>query len=216
MKKGIFLCLIVFIFLLLSSQLQAAWFGNGTPRCDECEIASLQGEDASVVNGASSFLQSYSQFLILLNQSELSTNGYFNFNTAQAALSNSIDYLNKAKSFYLDYVICLNNSTQDENFTKTLSNIDTKVIVVEFHLHSNIMEKVSSLIANGDVRPLFLMYIDEMDKLLLLLSIVESELKNGKIPAIFSLRCLYQNYSDLMNYGYYSSLVLAEVRRLNE
>ena len=54
--------------------------------------------------------------------------------------------------------------------------------------------------------------IFDLNRLLKSVSGVREDIKNHISPGIEDLRTIYQQYSDFIQFGYYSSLVFAEIR----
>lgn len=208
MKRNSLLLLLAVFVLLVFSAADAAWFGNDAPACPEgCK--SSEG----VVDGASNFLQSYSHFFLLLNESELSTKSGFDFKKAETAVGLSIEKIVESKKYFSIYVECLENNTQIAAESKNeFVSFDYSSIVEKRNLNPYIMEQVSSYLSQGDIHGLFFNCTTNMEEIINLLAIVNESIKKSEIPDIEVLRTLHQKYTELMNIGYYSSLVFSAIK----
>jgi hypothetical protein len=210
MKKSIGLLLIVFLFAV--SPLCAAWFGNDTYPCPGCAKSIGSSSDDVIVDGASAFLQSYAQVLLLLNESELSSKYGFNFSSSGTIVDLALAKLSEAKKNYSGYLQCLEQTVISKDYIDCLIGIDYNALVEKRNLDPCMMAKVAFFLKKGDIKGLFYEYVNRLEELRVILEIVSGSIKNSIIPDMEGLRSLYQKYSELMTMGYYSSIVFSELK----
>lgn len=199
-------------FMSLVFPLNAAWFGNDTYPCPGCAKSIGSSSDDFIVEGASDFLQSYSQILLFLNESELSSKTGFNFSKAGAIADTALIKLIEAKKNYSGYLQCLEQTVISKEYIDCLIVFDYNALVEKRNLAPCVMDKVVFFLKKGDVKGLFYEYVNRMEELRVILEIVAGSIKNSIIPDIEILRSLYQKYSELMTMGYYSSLVFSALK----
>jgi hypothetical protein len=207
MRKSIAFSFILSIVLFFAIQTNAAWVGNDTPPC-QCR----GDNDFVIVEGSSNFLQSYSQIFILLNESELGTTVGFDFSKAENAINMALKKLIKAKECFLQYTQCIERSGISEESKSKLIGFDYYEITEKRDLNPCIMEKVSFYLSKGDVAGFFNKLVIDMEIMSLTLQKVKQIIQKNTIPDIEDLRTLYQKYSEVMQMGYYSSLVFKEIK----
>lgn len=214
MKKSLGLLLIVFVFAV--SQINAAWWSNDTYPCPGCAKITISGaigsSDDVIVDGASAFLQSYANILLLLNESELSSKYGFNFSSSGAIVDLALTKLSEAKKNHLGYLQCLEQITISKDYIDALIGFDYKALVEKRNLDPYVMGKVTVFLKKGDIKGFFYDSVNRMEELRIILLAIDGNIKNSIIPDMETLRSLYQKYSELMTMGYYSSLVFLGVK----
>jgi hypothetical protein len=211
MKKSIGLVLIVLVFAV--SQINAAWWSNDPRLCPTCEKSTgIVSSDDVIMEGASAFLQSYANILLLLNESELSSKYGFNFSSSGAIVDLALAKLSEAKKNHLSYLQCLEKITISKDYIDALVNFDYKALVEKRNLDPCVMDKVAFFLKKGDIKGFFYESVNRMEELRIILSAIDGDIKNSIVPDIETLRSLYQKYSELMTMGYYSSLVFFGVK----
>jgi hypothetical protein len=200
------------VFLFAVSPLCAAWFGNDTYPCPGCAKSIGSSSDDVIVDGASAFLQSYAQVLLLLNESELSSKYGFNFSSSGAIVDLALTKLIEAKKNHLSYLQCLEQITISKEYINALVNFDYKVLVEKRNLAPYVMGKISAFLKKGDIRGFFYESVNRMEELRGILITIDGNIKNSIIPDMETLRSLYQKYSELMTMGYYSSIIFSELK----
>jgi hypothetical protein len=215
MKKSLGLIILIG-FLFAVSPLDAAWWSNDPHPCPTCAKISIPGaigsSDDVIMEGASAFLQSYAQVLLLLNESELSSKYGFNFSSSGAIVDLALTKLIEAKKNHLSYLQCLEQITIEKDYIGALMGFDYKALAAKRNLDPYVMDKVASFLKKGDIKGFFYESVNRMEELRLILIAINGNIKNSIIPDMETLRSLYQKYSELMTMGYYSSLVFSELK----
>jgi hypothetical protein len=189
--------------------LQGAWVGN------DCLIDANQENagviDSLIVDGAANFLDSYSCFLRLLKESEISR-GPIDYQKAKELIDSLAPYLEAAKENYAAAFSLMKGSSLDPAKLQTLETFDYDGFAAGRRLHSDGMNQVAAFLVKGDIKGVYRKIIDDLGGLLKGIGAVREGIKNHTSPGMEDLRTLYQQYSDLMQFGYYSSLVFAEIK----
>ncbi|NIM18019.1 MAG: hypothetical protein GTO45_38990 [Candidatus Aminicenantes bacterium] len=206
MSFSLVVCLVCWVWV---PGLQGAWVGNDPPIDGEKENAGVI--NSLIVDGAANFLDSYSYFLRLLKESEISQ-GQMDYQKANKLIDVLAPYLEASKANYSTAFSLMKGLNLNPDKLQTLETFDYAGLVARRRLHSDVMNQVAAFLVKGDVKGLYGKMIDDLDRLLKGIEEVREDIKNHISPGIEGLRTLYQQYSDLMQFGYYSSLVFAEIK----
>ncbi len=164
-----------------------------------------------IVDGASNFLNSYSYFLRLLRESEISQ-GQINNQKATELIELITSYLESSEENYSTSFSLMNGLILNPDTLQKLKTFDYSGLVSSRNLNSCVMTRVSFLLKKGNVKGLYGKMIFDLNRLLKSVSGIREDIKNHISPGIEDLRTIYQQYSDFMQFGYYSSLVFAEIK----
>jgi hypothetical protein len=157
-----------------------------------------------IVSGASQFLLSESQAMLLLNEYEISDNGF----NIQA----SLDYAKKALTLIETSITGFQNA-------KTLglkTGVDgQKAIVLKTVSYDTIIAGMNSVVADkllkyfksGDVIGIYSENLDNISKIQETLTYIISILEQGKKPGLETYWKLYQQYSDAALFGNYATVI---------
>ena len=214
MKKTLSLLtvlLAVGIILAVPSTLQGAWVGNDLIKGNSENGILVEGY---IIDGASSFLSSYSDLFLLLNESETGLKKGINLGRVLKVTENALDKLETSVKSYELALAVIRSSTFSENWLEALKNFDYEKLTETRHLHPDVMNLVAGFLTNGDIVGLYQQLTDNMNQLAAQLRTLVTGTKKGLIPEMEALRALYQQYSDSMLFGYYISLVFSEAKPL--
>lgn len=216
MKKTNFLCVLVLVvgFVLgFSPALQAAWVGNsigggagGTESSSEAE--------SFVIDGASYFLRSYSDIFLLLNESEAGLKTGFNLDRAHQQVQSALSMVLLSRSSYSRALVAIRSMDFDPGWMQALKAFDYQGLAAARHLHPIVMDRVAGFLKSGDVIGLYQQFMDDLKTMSTSLLNIDKDAKKGIVPGMETLRTLYQDYSDFMLFGYYTSLVFSEIETL--
>lgn len=171
-----------------------------------------ESTDNLIVDGASSILLSYSNFILLINESELSSKYGFNFKKALDIIDNTTEKLSVAREIYFIVMIQYKQNTIDIPELHKLKEFNYDALVQERKLHASVMDKVRLFLEAGDLVGFFEKIVEDTNKIIVLLKSLRQKIQSNTIPDIEELRILYQQFSDYMLFGYYSSLVFSELK----
>lgn len=198
--------LICFLFCL-SAGLSALWVGNeGLPPIGGGET------DSQIVSGASAFLQAYSQYIMLLNESEKGSIFNFNYTNAQQIIGVCKANLVISREKFNQVVYLVGEIKFEQDALNKMIEFDYDDLARRRNLHIDVLHKVSDFLSKGDIKGLYAQMVLYLDAMIEASSSLESAVKSSMNLDLESLRALYQKFSDFMLFGYYSSLVFYEVR----
>jgi hypothetical protein len=208
MKKSTLSSVFVISILLITCPVYATWIANGGE--------SGEGKDESgslIIEGASNFLQSYSNILMLLNESELSSTSGFDFTIARSAVDTAAIKLKNSREKYSQALLLMKQAEYSSFFIQGLKDFHYDKFVEERHLNPCTMQHVSTYLSKGDVIGVYEKAIKDLDVLHAKLAIIRAFIHSNEVPGLEDLQTLYQHYSDFMAFGYYCSLVFYEVKK---
>ena len=213
MTKWIKIFLVIVMLMVFVFRAEAVWVLNDPPPgCVGCERSVSQDESALIL-GAASMLQSYSDFLLLLNESELSDIQGFDFVRAENVARAALEKLEIAQYNYYDSISILSGRNFDELLIAKLVDFDYEGYRTENELQSETMYRVAYYLSHGDVVGTYEAAYKDIGKMIATLSPVLTDIRLGVVPKVEKLQKIYQQYSDFMQFGYYASLVFAEIRK---
>jgi hypothetical protein len=202
------LSLIFILIVFTVSYVNAAWVFNGGDSGDGKE-----NTGSLIIDGAANFLQSYSNILLLLNESELSPTMGFDFSIAGSYVDTAIRKLKVSREKYALALWEMKQTTFSSLIIQKLIDFDYDKLVEERDLNPCTMKQVSVYLSKGDVSGLYERAVKDLDALLMKLTTVQAYIRKNVVPEIEDLRALYQQYSGFMQSGYYSSLIFSEVSK---
>jgi hypothetical protein len=206
MSFSLVVCVVCWVWV---PGLQGAWVGNDPPIDGDKENAGVI--NSLIVDGAANFLDSYSYFLRLLKESEISQ-GQMDCQKANELIEVLVPYLEASKANYAAAFSLMKGLSINPDKLQTLETFDYAGLAAGRGLHSDGMNQVAAFLVKGDVRGIYGKMIDDLDRISKGIKAVRGDIKNNISPGMEDLRSLYQQYSGLMQFGYYSSLVFAEIK----
>ena len=213
MTKWIKIFLVIVMLMVFFFHADAVWVLNDPPPgCVGCEKTVYQDESALIL-GAANLLQSYSDFLLLLNESELSALKGFDSVLAESFASTALAKLEVAQYNYYESITILSSRNFDETLIAKLVDFDYESFRILNELHSETMYRVAYYLSHGDVVGTYEAAYKDIGKMITNLSPILADLRVGVTPKLDKLQKVYQQYSDIMQFGYYVSLVFAEIRK---
>jgi len=213
MTKLIKIFLIIISLMVFFFQAQAYWvLTDPPPGCVGCDSVTPEGDEA-LIQGASYLLQSYSDFLLLLNESEMSPLKGFDMQRVETLVKTSLDKLEASHYFYQKSIDVLSSRDFDSGAISRLMGFDYDGFRVMNDLHEETMSRVAYYLSTGDVVGTYEVAHSDIGKILDSLYTVMLDVGAGETPKLSKLQKIYKQYSDLMQFGYYASLVFAEIRK---
>jgi hypothetical protein len=206
-KISLFTIMLI-LTLFTASGLHSTWVFNGTP-----PPTNDDDNNNTIINAASSFLHSYSNVLLLLQESELNTAIGFNFSRTKPAVETALNNLKYSRKEYARVLEIMKTACIDSSAVERLKDFDYGRFTSARRLNPCIMNIVSGFLSKGDLVGLFEKVVKDLDDTIINLSTIRNCLQQDIIPDLEDLRRLYQQYSDFMTFGYYCSLVFSEIKK---
>ena len=163
------------------------------------------------VDGASLFLQSNAEALLLLNEMEISDRGGFNFFVAQRLTDSAIEKLENARQKY-QRIVDLGGKVPLEGSARVkLSGFDYNGLAVTEDLNREMMKRVGAYLSRGDLPGLYRKNMQNVDLILGVLYSIRNDLEQGKLPDIQVFWKVLRLYTDSILFGNYATLVFGQI-----
>lgn len=217
MNKTIKILVILCVLIFIVSPLRGFLYFNQT----EAQGGSSQSDNLNkesdtinrfIVLGASHFLKSGSALFSLLNETEMSEAGGYDFEKAGSAVGSAAKHLSSARATYIRIVGMMKAMNVDQALLGRLREFDYAGYARLKGLHPDVMAEVASLMSRGDKVALYERALNDIEDLLNVIGPIQKTIQQGIIPKIEDIRTLYLKYSDSMLFGFYVSLVFSEIR----
>ncbi len=213
MTKWIKIFLVLISLIVFFSHANAYWVLNDPPPgCVGCDNITPES-DEPLIQGASFLLQSYSDYLMLLNESELSPIKGFDLPRVETLARTALEKLETAQFYYQKSIQILATRKFDGESIRRLKDFDYDGFRANQNLHTDTMGRVAFYLSSGDVVGTYEAAYSDIGKMIDSLYPILWNIRVGSSPQLPQLRKVYKQYSDLMQFGYYASLVFAEIRK---
>jgi hypothetical protein len=212
-KKTFFAVLVAVIsFLFVSSHIHGViWDNDIAPVFSDDEGQKSQGIETNVINGASLFLQSQSQVLLLLNEYELSGIQTFNSKQALEYVENAINLLERAWTRYVSARTMGKKLGYNPVRLNVFATFDYDGYILENRLNSEIAKKVQGYLSSGDIVGIYQKTADDIANILITLNSIKENLKIGIKPGISLFWKLFQQYAESSLFGNYTTIMARTV-----
>jgi hypothetical protein len=214
LRVSVVVILIFAALLSLPSTLQAAWVGNDGEEGIKAPLGSESQAESFIIDGASYFLQSQADIFLLLNESEIGLKHGFNLEQAMLLVDSAMTKLQLSMENYRQAHKLFEATVINEEWKQKLKTFDYAQLTAERHLYKEVMMRVAAFLGKGNVTGLYRQMVNHLGKISRTLGKLQKIIREGNLPGMESLRTLYQQYTDFMLAGYYTSLVFSEVKTL--
>lgn len=206
MRKSV-IALLTLIFI--SGYQYSIWYANWPPTPPPNPGGDLASSfsPGSTVDAASYMLVSYSNFIILLNELEKGSKTGFDFDNANSITDKILQNLSAARGIYENIFHVYRESMIDDLTKEKFKKSDYDELVRVERLHPQVMDRVKLHLREGDVAGFFNGTMDDIHVIIQKLAPIKESIRKRITPKYEDLRQLYQNLTDSMLYGHYSSVV---------
>ena len=210
--------IIISLILLIASPVYG-WFVHNTGEmlfCLDCEKTKKLNVDikALIVNGAKSFLKSYSETLTFFNHIESGTIDYKNL---QLIVDNSIESMGKAKAAYYDLKNLASVIPYDYTVIEKLKSFDYQSFFKNNPgLNPAVFQNVEIFLKTGDVKGTFGYMYERVVEIFNKLNLIKESIDIDALPKISELWSLNQMYSNAFFFGQYITQLICEVKGNHE
>jgi hypothetical protein len=198
------LILATMLFFVITN-LNGAWWANEIP----CPYPYNSQCESLIAQGASNFMQSFSSFYLLLNESELNSNSS---EKSTIYIENTINKLIASKENLSQFLSLLKEGTIDPDTIQKLKSFNYESLVAMKKLHPVVMDRVKYFLTEGNLNGFLEEIISDLDIIINNSINIQNIMRNKSIPNLDDLRELFQKFSDCMLLGYYSSLVFSDIK----
>jgi hypothetical protein len=211
--------IIIISLILLISFPVYGWFVHNTGDllfCLDCEKTKKLDVDikALIVNGAKSFLKSYSDTLSSLSHIE---SGTIDYKYLQLILDNSIESMRKAKAAYYELKNLASVVPYDYTMIEKLKNFDYQSFFKNNPgLNPAVFQDVEFFLKSGDVKGAFDNMYERVVEIFNKLNLIKESIDIAALPKISELWSLNQIYSNTFLFGQYITQLICEVEGNHE
>ncbi len=160
--------------------------------------------DSLVIQGATCFLKSCSDYTLFLQRYEQNS---ADFTGLQNALNNAITGMKGTVSAFRDLTILAVQTPYNQSAISQLSTFDYQGFLKEKGLFNEVFNSVKSFLLKGDVTGSYTEISSRASELVNRMNSIKQDLNNGIIPDILTLWDINQEYSELMFFGQYESMI---------
>jgi hypothetical protein len=214
-----FKCIVIFILFVSIVNLHGYFFANEIDKafippnpCEGCEDYSTFSLGQLIIDGASYFIQSNSQYQLFLKEVELSGIYGINQEAVTKALDNAITYMELATETYLLLVKTTNNLEYNQTVLAALNHFDYTGYRDLNHLNPAIFKKVGQLLKAGDVRGCYYRFYTATYDILERLRDIKSCVDNVIMPKIPDCWRLNQLYLETQLFGQYTAEIFMNLK----
>jgi hypothetical protein len=201
---------ITMIFLSLNFNLYGfiVFNGGGSGFCTDCEGNKTNNLNQLIILAAGHFLQSNSDYQIVLKRIELSETGL------NDALNQAIQNMSMANALYFDICETSKALEYDPIVIEKLYQFHFSGYQIENNLNPVIFQQVEDLLKPGLVRELFKKAFEDSSKILEKLKDIQTSLESGKKVDISDYWRLNQLYLEFAFFGQYASEVFVNLEEV--
>jgi hypothetical protein len=205
----------VFVFVAFSFNMYGFYvlnqgckvFPNQCPNANDGDYLSNQKINIGqlIIHAAGSFLQSTSDYQIVLKKIELTETGVID------SIGQAIKNMANANSLYFEIWNTSLSLEYDPLAIDKLSQFDYIGYQIENNLNPVIFQRVENFLRQGNVREIFQKVFDDSSKILKTLKEIQARLESGKKVDISDYWRLNQLYLDFALFGQYCSEVFVNL-----
>jgi hypothetical protein len=210
--KTIKIIVITIIFTSLSLNMYGFYVSNQVCKafpnqCSEGYGVSTQSLNLGqlIIEAAGHFLQSNSDYQLLLKRIELSETGVID------SIGKTIQSISSATALYYDIWVTSLSIEYDPIIIEKLSKFDYYGYKRENNLNPTIFKQVENLLKPGHVREVFKKHFEDSSKILKKLKEIQTDLESGIKVDISKYWRLNQLYLEFALFGQYTSEVFVNI-----
>ena len=218
-KHQLLLGTLLVIFILASSTSIFAYImGNDAPVAfssppQGAESKSTMTIEQYVAAGAGYYLDSYSDFVLLLNRVELWDSKAYGFNELQILMDGALAKMENAGQTYSGLVETAGVTPYNETAIVKLESLDYKAFRVANGLNSDIFDKVEADLSKGNIRAIFHRLKSDVENITVKLTSLKKQIEANEFPSIPVLWEINSQYAQTLLYGQYAAQVFNLVKQ---
>lgn len=198
----------VLIFFVFSMSLSAViWYNDSDIAFDHIVL------NRYVIEGAAAFIESYSNFLLLLSHAEL---GERDIQNGKKYLGIAIEKLKNAINKYEELKKKAESSKNKQSIIDDLKKFDYDSLKKNKRLIETIFESVRMHLKKGEILETYEIMLSDCNTILNTLKILHEEIKKGVFPEKSKLWDLSHSYSESMFFGQYVARVFGGIIKKRE
>lgn len=206
----------VAMLVLLHMNLSGIIWYNDTDKCfgSQAGVANLHGKPlkAYVIEGTGYFLESYSDFLLLLNKVEMTELQGCDFNELLFLLNNAIEKMLYANEVYFQLKQKTDMTSYNPVIISKLLNFDYDAFADRKGLIKSIFREVKAFLSKGKIREMYEEALSHTQGILNIAMIIKTNLEEGVSPEVSDLHDLKEAYSHFMLFGEYAANIFQKIK----
>lgn len=164
-----------------------------------------------LIDGATKFLDSYSDAIILLREYEISCKSSFDLPLALIKTNSALKKLEESRSFYANALSIADQLEYSVEYRNMLIVFDYDTYIIEQDLNKTIAEEVKELMKAGDMNAVYRRNLEKVDEIIFQLKTALARLNENLKPDIKVLWTILQKYSDTALFGNYATVFAEKV-----
>ncbi|MCK4764804.1 MAG: hypothetical protein KAW12_21580 [Candidatus Aminicenantes bacterium] len=220
MKKNklqlLFGTLLVIFILAGSTSIFAYIMGNDAPVAFKNPPRGAESTSTIktyIAAGAGCYLDSYSDFVLLLNRVELWDSKTYGFNELQVQVNGALAKLENARQTYSDLIEAADATPYNETAVVKLESLDYKAFRKENGLNSDIFDKVEAELSKGNIRAIFHRLKTDVENITVKLTSLKKQIEANEFPSIPVLWEINSQYAQTLLYGQYAAQVFSKIKQ---
>lgn len=165
-----------------------------------------------VIEGAGYFLDSYSDFLLLLNKLEMSELQGCDFNELLYLLNNAIEKMLYANESYFQLKQKADVTSYNPVIIDELLNFDYDAFADREGLIKSIFKDVKAFLSKGNIRELYGEALSHTQGILNSAMVIKTNLEEGVFPGASDLHDLNEAYARYMIFGEYAAEIFQQIK----
>lgn len=165
----------------------------------------------NVIEGAESFLKSYSGFLVLLSKIEISEINSLDYNELIHIIDSCILEMEHARDSYIDLFQKAKMIPYNKDIIKELRKFDYPGYQKEKSLNKVIFNEVRHYLSRGNIRGLYNQLLLNVENILIHLTGVKAEISEIRFSRLSSLWELNSIFSKSLIFGQYTAMIFGKI-----
>jgi hypothetical protein len=175
---------------------------------DGDKVAPIQ---SMIVEGASNYLTAYSDYMLFLNQVELSGENNPGYDDMQTLLNRCLEKLQSARTAYLSINQTTVNTPYNLEMIYRLIFFNYDLFQWERGLNPNIFKEVKKYLSTGNVDGIFNRLLSATETLILKVTALKDTVHAYKFPDLYTIWRVNQLFSETLLFGQYAAEVFQEI-----
>ena len=164
-----------------------------------------------VIEAAGYFLNSQSDFLLLLNKIEMMEIDGIDYAELQQVINNTVIDMEKARAKYYDLIQLADSTPIAIPRITQLMNFNYMSFQESKGLNSGIYDEVKTYLIGGDVRGLYYQFLANIQSILDRLNLIKADVDAEVIPSTSGLWRVNQLYTEALLFGQYTAEIFYSV-----
>lgn len=166
-----------------------------------------------IATGAGYYLDSYSDFVLLLNRVELWDSNAYGYNELQAQVNGALAKLENARNTYTGLIEQTGVTPYNETAIDYLEGLNYKAFMKDNGLNKVIFDEVEGYLSKGNINGVFHRIHTDMENISVKLDTVKRQIEANEFPSIPLLWEINSRYTETLLFGQYAAQVFNLVKQ---